>query len=102
MKLIDLIKNNLGIDAKDLDKEADIETMKTIQENLTEALAVHDAEEQETEILKQEKENEEFKQRLIKAREKKHNINRARKTAEQRKGYSAGRLARLRRLGKVD
>ena len=101
MKLTDKMKNKLRaiIEAQDISEK---ERMNELKEELTEIIVEHKAKEQEAEAEKEEKERKEFAERLATARAKKHNINKARKKAEQIKGYSPGRLALLRRQGKVD
>ena len=102
MKLIELIQKKLGIDAKDLDGDLNLKTVKTMQSNLDEIADELIAEQEKVERQEEAEEHQKMADRLAKAREKKHNIAKARKKAEQDKGYSAGRYALLKRLGKVD
>ena len=102
MKLIDIIKGELGVDAKDLEDELNLKTVKEMQSNLDEIADELIAEEIKTQIKEEDAERKAFADRLAIARTKKHNIAKARKKAEQLKGYSPGRLALLKRLGKVD
>ena len=62
--------------------------------------AKEEQEQKEREALAEE--NRQWSKRVVKARTSRANVIQRRKKEQQLKGYSAGRLARLRQLGKID
>ena len=97
MEIMKLIKESLGIEG-DLDEK----TAKEIIQSLDNDIQKAKEEQKQTEANKKADEGKAWSERVIKARAKTHKALEARKQIRQTKGYSAGRLARLRRLGKID
>lgn len=97
MEIMKLIKESLGIEG-----ELDEKTAKEIIQTLDDDIQKAKAEQKQIEKDAQVKESQEWSRRVATARSKQIRTYQARKKSQQTKGYSAGRLARLRRLGKID
>ena len=97
MEIMKLIKESLGIEG-----ELDEKTAKEIIQSLDNDIQKAKEEQKQTEANKKADEDKLWASRVSKARAKTKNTIKARKQIRQSKGYSAGRLARLRRLGKID
>ena len=97
MEIMKLIKESLGIEG-----ELDEKTAKEIIQSLDNDIQKAKDEQKQTEINKKAEEDKLWASRVSKARTKTQKAFEARKKTRQTKGYSAGRLARLRRLGKID
>ena len=92
-----MIKESLGIKG-----ELDEKTAKEIIQGLDNDIQKAKAEQEQTEKEAKAKEDKEWSERVTKARASRSNVIQRRKKEQQLKGYSAGRLARLRKLGKID
>ncbi|MDA9765898.1 hypothetical protein N9C99_00970 [Gammaproteobacteria bacterium] len=92
-----MIKESLGIEG-DLDEK----TAKQIIQSLDDDIQKAKEEQEQKEREAQAEENRQWSKRVAKARTSRANVIQRRKKEQQLKGYSAGRLARLRQLGKID
>ena len=92
-----MIKESLGIEG-DLDEK----TAKQIIQSLDDDIQKAKEEQEQKEREAQAEENRQWSERVAKARTSRANVIQRRKKEQQLKGYSAGRLARLRQLGKID
>ena len=92
-----MIKESLGIEG-DLDEKTAKQIIQTLDDDIQKAKA--EQEQKEREALAEE--NRQWSKRVVKARTSRANVIQRRKKEQQLKGYSAGRLARLRQLGKID
>lgn len=92
-----MIKESLGIEG-DLDEKTAKQIIQTLDDDIQKAK--EEQEQKEREALAEE--NRQWSKRVLKARTSRANVIQRRKKEQQLKGYSAGRLARLRQLGKID
>ena len=92
-----MIKESLGIEA-DLDEKTAKQIIQSLDNDIQKAK--EEQEQKEREALAEE--NRQWSKRVLKARTSRANVIQRRKKEQQLKGYSAGRLARLRQLGKID
>ena len=92
-----MIKESLGIEG-DLDEKTAKQIIQTLDDDIQKAK--EEQEQKEREALAEE--NRQWSKRVVKARTSRANVIQRRKKEQQLKGYSAGRLARLRQLGKID
>jgi hypothetical protein len=101
MKIIELIKEKLGLEDKDLDKQLDLKAVKKMQTHLDdvadELIAEQTLQEQEAKTL----ESQAYKDRLLKARSKQHNRNKTRTKLRHMQGINPARLRRLQQEGKI-
>lgn len=97
MEIMKLIKESLGIEG-----ELDEKTAKEIIQSLDNDIQKAKDDQEQLEKERKADEEREWGKRVVSARSKKQSIIKARAKTRQVKGYSAGRLARLRRLGKID
>lgn len=92
-----MIKESLGIEG-DLDEKTAKQIIQSLDNDIQKAK--EEQEQKEREALAEE--NRQWSKRVVKARTSRANVIQRRKKEQQLKGYSAGRLARLRQLGKID
>lgn len=92
-----MIKESLGIEG-DLDEKTAKQIIQTLDDDIQKAKA--EQEQKERDALADE--SKQWSERVAKARTSRANVIQRRKKEQQLKGYSAGRLARLRQLGKID
>ena len=92
-----MIKESLGIEG-DLDEKTAKQIIQSLDNDIQKAK--EEQEQKEREALAEE--NRQWSKRVLKARTSRANVIQRRKKEQQLKGYSAGRLARLRQLGKID
>ena len=101
MKIIELIKEKLGLDEKDLDKEIDLNSVKRIQMHLDDVA---------DELIKQTTQDEldakrtvelEARERMRNARQKQLNIKKVRDALKHQAGINPVRLAKLKKEGKL-
>ena len=97
MEIMKLIKDSLGIQGE-LDEKTAKEIIQTLDADIQKAKAEQEQIEKDARI----KESQEWSRRVAEARNKQKRTYQARKKSQQVKGYSAGRMARLCRLGKID
>ena len=97
MEIMKMIKESLGIEG-DLDEKTAKQIIQTLDDDIQKAK--EEQEQKEREALAEE--NRQWSKRVVKARTSRANVIQRRKKEQQLKGYSAGRLARLRQLGKID
>lgn len=97
MEIMKLIKESLGIEG-----ELDEKTAKEIIQSLDNDIQKAKDDQEQLEKERKADEEREWGKRVVAARSTKQSIIKARAKTRQVKGYSAGRLARLRRLGKID
>jgi hypothetical protein len=97
MEIMKMIKESLGIEG-DLDEKTAKQIIQTLDDDIQKAKAEQEQKEREA----QAEENRQWSKRVSKARTSRANVIQRRKKEQQLKGYSAGRLARLRQLGKID
>ena len=97
MEIMKLIKESLGIEG-----ELDEKTAKEIIQSLDNDIQKAKDDQEQLEKERKADVDREWTDRVVAARGKKQSIIKARAKTRQVKGYSAGRLARLRRLGKID
>jgi len=102
MKLIELIKEKLGIDAKDLEGELNLDTVKVMQSHLGKIADELSQDQELVRIKAEEVKQQAWVDSMRKARAKTTKITQARKTAKDMKGRSPGRVSHLRRTGKID
>mgnify|MGYP003345820039 CR=1 FL=1 len=101
MKIIDMIKEQLGLDAKDLDKDIDLKTVKQMQTHLDDLADAIIEKESEERRQAEQKANEETAKRIHEARVNSRNKYEARKKLRHMQGISPARLMRLRKEGKL-
>ena len=92
-----MIKESLGIEG-DLDEKTANEITQSLDNDIQKAKEEQEQKEKEA----QAEENRQWSKMVVKARTSRANVIQRRKKEQQLKGYSAGRLARLRQLGKID
>ena len=92
-----MIKESLGIEG-DLDEKTAKQIIQSLDNDIQKAK--EEQEQKEREALAEE--NRQWSKRVVKARTSRANVIQRRKKEQQLKGYSAGRLARLRQFGKID
>ena len=92
-----MIKESLGIEG-DLDEKTAKQIIQTLDDDIQKAK--EEQEQKERDALAYE--SRQWSERVAKARTSRANVIQRRKKEQQLKGYSAGRLARLRQLGKID
>ena len=97
MEIMKMIKESLGIEG-DLDEKTAKQIIQTLDDDIQKAKA--EQEQKERDALADE--SKQWSERVAKARTSRANVIQRRKKEQQLKGYSAGRLARLRQLGKID
>ena len=97
MEIMTMIKESLGIEG-DLDEKTAKQIIQTLDDDIQKAKA--EQEQKERDALADE--SKQWSERVAKARTSRANVIQRRKKEQQLKGYSAGRLARLRQLGKID
>ena len=101
MKIIELIKQKLGLDDKDLDKPLDLKAVKKMQTHLDdiadELIAEQTRKEQEAKTL----ESQAFKEKLQTARSRQHQMAKTRAKLRHMQGISPARLRRLQQEGKI-
>ena len=97
MEIMKMIKESLGIEG-DLDEKTAKQIIQTLDDDIQKAK--EEQEQKEREALAEE--NRQWSKRVVKASTSRANVIQRRKKEQQLKGYSAGRLARLRQLGKID
>jgi len=97
MEIMKMIKESLGIEG-DLDEKTAKQIIQSLDNDIQKAK--EEQEQKEREALAEE--NRQWSKRVVKARTSRANVIQRRKKEQQLKGYSAGRLARLRQLGKID
>ena len=97
MEIMKMIKESLGIEG-DLDEKTAKEIIQSLDNDIQKAKEEQEQKEKEA----QAEENRQWSKRVVKARTSRANVIQRRKKEQQLKGYSAGRLARLRQLGKID
>jgi len=102
MKLIELIKEKLGVDPTELDADVDKETLKDMQAKLNEIADEIDQDEKDREAIKNGQESKEWAERIMLARQKKFNIAKARKLARDKRGMTYERATLLGKQGKLD
>ena len=101
MKIIDLIKEKLGLDEQDLDKEINIEELNKLQHQLDEVRDNLIAEQEQLKREKADKESEEWSRNFQKAREKKLGGVKMRNTLRKQARINPSRLRKLKAEGKI-
>ena len=102
MKLIELIKEKLGIDPLELDGDLNRETLKKMQSTINKMAEESDAEKEQEDLLKEAEKAKTWADNLNKARQKKFAIKEARKLARTKKGMTSARATLLRKLGQIE
>jgi len=101
MKIIDLIKEKLGLEDKDLDKDLDLKAVKKMQTHLDDIADDLIAEQTRMDMEAQSQESQAFKERLQTARAKQHSRNKTRAKLRHMQGISPARLRKLQQEGKI-
>ena len=101
MKILEIIKQKLGLDDKDLEKEIDLESVKSMQRHLDDVADELIAEQTRKEQEKLDAENKEWKDKMDKARSRQQQMAKTRSKLRHMKGISPARLMRLRKEGKL-
>jgi len=101
MKIIDMIKQRLGLDEQDLDKEMNLEELNKIQHQIDEVRDELITEQAQLEAEAKSKESQEWADNLTKARQSKHQANLTRKKLRHMKGINPARLRMLKEQGKL-
>ena len=101
MKIIDMIKQRLGLDEQDLDKEINLEELNKIQHQIDEVRDELITEQAQLEAEAKSKESQEWADNLSKARAGKHKQNLTRKKLRHMKGINPARLRMLKEQGKL-
>ena len=101
MKIIDMIKQRLGLDEQDLDKEMNLEELNKIQHQIDEVRDELITEQAQLEAEAKSKESQECAHNLSKARAGKHKQNLTRKKLRHMKGINPARLRMLKEQGKL-
>ena len=101
MKIIDMIKQRLGLDEQDLDKEMNLEELNKIQHLIDEVRDELITEQAQLEAEAKSKESQEWADNLTKARAGKHKQNLTRKKLRHMKGINPARLRMLKEQGKL-
>ena len=101
MKIIDMIKQRLGLDEQDLDKEMNLEELNKIQHQIDEVRDELITEQAQLEAEAKSKESQEWADNLSKARAGKHKQNLTRKKLRHMKGINPARLRMLKEQGKL-
>ena len=101
MKLIELIKEKLGLEDNDLDKEVDLKSVKKMQSHLSDVADDLIIEQTRQEMEARALETKQFKEKLQKARAKQHSRNNARAKLRHMKNISPARLRKLKQEGKL-
>lgn len=101
MKIIELIKEKLGLDDKDLNKDLDLKAVKKMQTHLDDIADDLIAEQTRMDMEAQSQESLAFKERLQTARAKQHKANKTRAKLRHMQGISPARLRRLQQEGKI-
>ena len=100
MKIIDMIKQRLGLDEQDLDKEMNLEELNKIQHQIDEVRDELISEQAQLEAEAKSKESQEGADNLTKARQSKHQANLTRKKFRHMKGINPARFRMLNEQGK--
>jgi len=101
MKIIDLIKEKLGLEDKDLDKDLDLKAVKKMQSHLSDVADDLIIEQTRQEMEARALETKQFKEKLQKARAKQHSRNKTRAKLRHMKNISPARLRKLQQEGKL-
>jgi len=101
MKILEIIKQKLGLDDKDLEKEIDLESVKSMQRHLDDVADELIAEQTRKEQEKLNAENKEWKDKMDKARSRQQQMAKTRSKLRHMKGISPARLMKLRKEGKL-
>lgn len=101
MKLIELIKEKLGIDDKDLDKDLDLKAVKKMQTHLDDIADDLIAEQTSQEMEARALETQQYKEKLQKARGKQQQMAKTRAKLRHMKNINPARLRKLKQEGKL-
>jgi|TARA_B100000424_G_C22707046_1_gene385150 hypothetical protein len=101
MKIIDLIKEKLGLDEQDLDKEINIEELNKLQHQLDEVRDNLIAEQEQLKREKADAESKAWAENFQKAREKKLGGVKMRNTLRKQARINPSRLRKLKAEGKI-
>ena len=101
MKIIDMIKQRLGLDEQDLDKEINLEELNKMQHQLDEVRDELISEQAQLESEKASQESQQWADNLTKARQPKHQANLTRKKLRHMRGINPARLRKLKQEGKI-
>ena len=101
MKILEIIKQKLGLDDKDLEKEIDLESVKSMQRHLDDVADELIAEQTRKDQEKLTAENKEWKDKMEKARSRQQQMAKTRAKLRHMKGISPARLMKLRKEGKL-
>ena len=101
MKIIEMIKQRLGLDEQDLDKEMNLEELNKLQHQIDEVRDELISEQAQLESEKASKESHEWAVRFTKARQPKHKANLTRKKLRHMKTINPARLRKLKAEGKI-
>ena len=101
MKIIDMIKQRLGLDEQDLDKEMNLEELNKIQHQIDEVRDELISEQAELERQKASQESAEWSEKFTKARQPKHRANLTRQKLRKMRGINPARLRKLKQDGKI-
>ena len=101
MKIIEMIKERLGLDEQDLDKEMNLQELNKLQHQLDDVRDELISEQQQQEADKKAQESHEWAENFRKAREGKLQGNITRKKLRHMKTINPARLRKLKAEGKI-
>ena len=101
MKIIEMIKQRLGLDDQDLDKEMNLEELNNIQHQLDEVRDELISEKAQQEADERAKESSEWAENFRKARQPGQQANLTRKKLRHMKTINPARLRKLKAEGKI-
>ena len=101
MKIIEIIKQKLGLDDNDLDQEMDLDSVKRMQMHLDDVADQLIQEQTQKELEKQQQESKDWAERMRKARQGDYAKAQARKNLRHQAGISPARLRKLKAEGKL-
>lgn len=101
MKIIELIKEKLGLDDKDLEKDLDLNSVKKMQMHLDDMADELIAQNQQKEAERKEAESKAWLKRVSEGREKSKRVNQTRKKLTHRSRINPARLRKLKAEGKI-
>jgi hypothetical protein len=101
MKIIELIKEKLGLDDKDLEKDLDLNSVKKMQMHLDDMADELIAQNQQKEAEQRQAESSDWLKRISEGRANSKRVNQARKKLTHQSRISPARLRKLKAEGKI-
>ena len=101
MKIIELIKEKLGLDDKDLDKDLDLNSVKKMQMHLDDVADELIIQSQQKEAEIKDAENQAWLKKVKEGRANSKRVNQARKKLSHQSRINPARLRKLKAEGKI-